>query len=1230
MFMESNSWHTAFRRRLAVAAVLPALLYMAVFFGWSEDILRASAQEVTSVPKTIRAVVLRDFPPTYFQDEKTGQAMGVAVDVLSKIAEREGMQVTFVFGESWAEMIEMIGRGDADIIPGLTPTEEREKSLLFGGLIDTAPLTSFVRSQDASAQIRSGMTVGATRGSVSLRHLQTIPGVQAKVYEGYTTAILDLLTSRIDGLAGNAEAIWYLARSAGLEDRIKTVGEPFGLARHAIAVSRGNAPLLVQLTGALERFVATPEYWDIYLKWHEKPKPYWTPLRIMLTMTALACLIVLAMAAWRYRSLRRLNQALVENLHERERIESALRESESRFKTLAEATFEGIALIDNDKLVDVNDQLAGMLGWERGELIGAMVDALVAPECRDAVQEALSANLLEPYESAIVRKDGTRVHVESRARMMQTGGQQMRLTAIRDITERKQAEEVLRAQEERLRSAMEAAQQGWFDLNVQTGQVIVSPEYARIIGYEPSEYKMSLREWINTIHPEDRNAVLEAYKEWVETADTRTIEYRCQTKAGDWKWIRSTGRIVSFDAENKPLRITGTHADISQIKRVESALRESLGLYRTLVDASPDAISVTDSQGLLTFASPRALEMFGYSPGDDLTGRSVFDWVSPEDRERALNSMGYVLAERVLNDREYTLIKMDGTRFMGEINAAALYSPDGHARGMVLVTRDITERKRAEKELSEKNRQLNETVIQLEQARNMLHLIIESIPVRVFWKDRDSRFLGCNSLFVEDSGLSHPQQLLGKDDFAMKWREQAELYRADDFQVMESGVPKLNIVEPQTTPTGSTRWLNTSKVPLRLPGGEVFGVLGVYEDITGQKQAEEERRRLEDRLQRAEKMEALGTMAGGVAHDLNNVLGIVVGYSELLLKRMDGSDSMRSRVEQIFKGGVRAAAIVEDLLTLTRRGVPCKAVLNLNDIVADCSRSPEFAKIVSDYPKVELKTDLEADLLNTSGSVVHVVKSLMNLVTNAAEAMPNGGVVTIETHNQYLDKPVSGYDEVKEGDYVVLSVSDTGDGIPAADLDRIFEPFYTKKVMGRSGTGLGLAVVWGTVKDHEGYINVESEEGKGSAFTLYFPITREQLPPEEVLRSAAEYMGKGESILIVDDVKEQCGLATAMLTSLNYAVTSVSSGEAAVEYLGDHPVDLVVLDMIMDPGMDGLDTYSKILERNPHQKAIIVSGFAETERVGKAQNLGAGAYVKKPYVLQKLGLAVRDELGRPA
>ena len=234
----------------------------------------------------------------------------------------------------------------------------------------------------------------------------------------------------------------------------------------------------------------------------------------------------------------------------------------------------------------------------------------------------------------------------------------------------------------------------------------------------------------------------------------------------------------------------------------------------------------------------------------------------------------------------------------------------------------------------------------------------------------------------------------------------------------------------------------------------------------------------------------------------------------------------------------------------------------------------------------------------------------------------------IKTQNRYVDQPVGGYDTIAEGDYVVFRVADSGVGISSEDIDRIFEPFYTKKVMGLSGTGLGMAVVWGSVKDHNGYIDVQSIENKGTTFTIYFPVTRQEIPADTTPFSMDTYKGHGESIVVVDDIAEQREIASGILTLLGYRVTSVPSGEAALRYLENNQVDLLVLDMIMEPGLDGLDTYAKALEIKPGQKAIIASGFSETDRVKQAQNLGAGAYVKKPYTIEKLGLAVREELDR--
>jgi CheY-like chemotaxis protein len=273
---------------------------------------------------------------------------------------------------------------------------------------------------------------------------------------------------------------------------------------------------------------------------------------------------------------------------------------------------------------------------------------------------------------------------------------------------------------------------------------------------------------------------------------------------------------------------------------------------------------------------------------------------------------------------------------------------------------------------------------------------------------------------------------------------------------------------------------------------------------------------------------------------------------------------------------------------------------------------------------------LDGDLLNIKGSGVHLRKTIMNLVLNAFEAQPEEGHVVIRTFNRYIDRAQKGYDHVQEGDYAIFEIEDQGVGIPAEDLNRIFEPFYTRKVMGRSGTGLGMAVVWGTVQDHNGYIDVDSTVGKGSVFRLYFPATRETLSRAEEPLPIQAYMGRGERILVVDDIKEQREIASSLLGRLNYSVESVESGLEAVEYLKHQTSDLVILDMIMEPGIDGLETYRRILSIRPDQRAIIASGFSENRRVHEAQRLGAGTYVRKPYMLEKIGLAVRRELDRPA
>ena len=402
-------------------------------------------------------------------------------------------------------------------------------------------------------------------------------------------------------------------------------------------------------------------------------------------------------------------------------------------------------------------------------------------------------------------------------------------------------------------------------------------------------------------------------------------------------------------------------------------------------------------------------------------------------------------------------------------------------------------------------------------------------------------------------------------------------------------------------------------------------VQGILRNITELKRAEEGRIELEKKLERAKRMEALGILAGGVAHDLNNTLVPILGLPDLILSNLADEDSVSKQVQLIKKSAERAADIIDDLLTLARRGRYEMTPLSLNGVVNSYVGSLIFEEMKRRYPNVVFEYSLDEDCLNVFGSVSHITKLLLNLINNAFEAMPHGGTLSVSTLNKYVDRQLLAYDVIEEGEYVALEISDQGYGIEEENLQKIFEPFYSEKKMGRSGTGLGLAVVYGVMKDHNGFIDVSSEVGKGTTFTMYFPVTREELTSVEA--GAIDFKGR-ETLLIVDDIESQREVATSMLSSLGYNAVSVENGHAAVDYLREKPVDLVIIDMIMEENFDGLDTYREIRKVEPNQKAIIVSGFAETERVKEAQKLGVGKYIRKPYTLEKIGKAVRQALDR--
>ncbi|HLA27522.1 MAG TPA: PAS domain S-box protein, partial [Syntrophales bacterium] len=575
----------------------------------------------------------------------------------------------------------------------------------------------------------------------------------------------------------------------------------------------------------------------------------------------------------------------------------------------------------------------------------------------------------------------------------------------------------------------------------------------------------------------------------------------------------------------------GNDIDKANRERDDKAetLRESEERHRTILETSMDGFWRVDKQGRLLEVNQTYCRMSGYS-AEELLVMRVSDISITETADSLIHHIQKVMARG--EDRfESRHRRRDGTIFDVGVGIQSQPVEGGQ---LVAFLRDITDQKQAEKNLRDSEERFRKI---FEDAH--LGMSIAS-PSLAFEKVNPAfcRMTGysadeLHSMTVAD--ITHPDHL--KQD--IENAKMVGLGKIPFYQTEKRYIKK----------SGEVLWGHLIVSSVHDEQGALLYYISMVIDITDRKLSEEEKRVLQERLQRAEKMEALGQLAGGVAHDLNNVLGVTSGYSELLMESIPEGNPTREYAANIMKSSEKAAAIIQDLLTLARRGVSVSEVVDLNRVVSNLFVTQEFKRVKDYHSPVDFKSELGKDLLNIRGSPVHLEKTVLNLVSNAAEAIMGSGEVVIRTENRYLDKAVRGYDRVEEGDYVVLSVSDTGTGISSEDMGKIFEPFFTKKKMGRSGTGLGLSIVWGTVKDHKGYIDVQSIEGKGTAFTLYFPVTRETVGEKTGKIPLEQYLGHGESVLVVDDVQDQRNVATSILTSLGYHVNSASSGEAAVEHL---------------------------------------------------------------------------------
>ena len=631
-----------------------------------------------------------------------------------------------------------------------------------------------------------------------------------------------------------------------------------------------------------------------------------------------------------------------------------------------------------------------------------------------------------------------------------------------------------------------------------------------------------------------------------------------------------------------------------ELHRVQEELESMRARYFDLYHKTPAGLCTLSSTGLILEANLAAAILLG-APRDALVKQPFSSFIHQEDQEILGLHCQQNLATGETKGCELRMVKQDRTLFWARLDTTAAPQAGGAVEYHLLI-RDISNRKRAEEALRRSEQQATE-------AKNLLKLILDTIPVRLFWKDLQSVFLGCNLLFAQDAGYQVPEELIGLDDYAMGWREEAAMYRRDDLAVMNSGQPRLRYEEVQTTPEGKQIWLSTSKVPLRDADGKIIGILGAYEDITEQKLAKEE-------LLKAQNLESLGLLAGGIAHDFNNYLMVIMGNISFAKMLVPPEDKAYERLSIAETASLKAKGLTQQFLTFSKGGAPVKSVLSAAHLIRSYgSFALSGKKSACEYSFSEDLWKIEAD----EGQIGQVIT---NLLINADQSMEESGIIRVDGENVVVTKD-HGL-PLPDGNYLKISITDQGAGIPEEYLGRIFDPYFTTK---KTGRGLGLASAYSIMKRHGGSIAVESAAGSGTTFTLFLPavVSEGAAPTVE----EPELPDGGGKILVMDDDELVLQIVGGILENLGYEVAHARDGRADVAMYADarqsaKPFDAVILDLTVPGGMGGKEAIRQLLTIDPQAKAIVSSGYRNDPVMTEYTRYGFRGVIAKPYCPEEL------------
>jgi PAS domain S-box-containing protein len=647
----------------------------------------------------------------------------------------------------------------------------------------------------------------------------------------------------------------------------------------------------------------------------------------------------------------------------------------------------------------------------------------------------------------------------------------------------------------------------------------------------------------------------------------------------------------------------------------ERALLESQQRYERMANTMPvmlyDSFIASDQTSRFLYVAPGPCrEILELDPDALLRDMSlVWDIVHPDDLARFY--------------QEDVVANQAGKEFLSEVR---IITPSGHLKWLLVNSKpnlskpggpviwsgylqDITARKQAEERLRE--------------SRSLLHTILENVPIRVFWKDIDLNYLGCNTAFALSAGCSQPEDLLGKSDFQMCWKDQAETFRYDDKRVIDSEIPKIGTEKEVIMPDGQTTWVRTSKVPLYDKGKKVIGMLGIDEDISAQKKEEEEKAKLEAQLHQSQKIESVGKLAGGVAHDYNNMLSIIIGYAELAQMKLDSADAVQENLKQILSAANRSRDITRQLLAFARKQTIVPKILDFNASIESTFKL--LRNLLGE--NIDLNWKPQNGLWPIKMDTSQLDQILANLCINARDAIVDVGKLTVETGKIHFSQShCNTQPGLVPGDYVMLTISDNGCGMAPEILDHIFEPFFTTKQVGE-GTGLGLAMVYGVVKQNHGHIDVSSEPGKGTSIRIYLPRHVGQVAEEPETEPGDVPQGHGETVLLVEDEVGILQLVATRLKAWNYHVLAASTPSEALAIAESHPggIDLLVTDVVM-PMMNGRELADRLQLMYPQLRCLYMSGYAENAITHHGVLDNGIHFIPKPFSGQELGVQVRKVL----